>query len=54
VRLTQTGKRQPGKAQNACDDEHDTTTAAELRFSAYNKPLRLNAPRHALALPLWT
>lgn len=56
LRVTQTGKEKPGgKPDPRCDNSDDgdkpsTTTAADYRFSDYDKPVRITAPSGALDL----
>ena len=51
LRVVQTGRSTPGgKFDARCDDKHDTTTASDLRFSRYDEPLALAAPKGALDL----
>jgi len=56
LRVTQTGREKPGgKPDPRCDnsdpgDERSTTTAADYRFSDYDKPVRITAPPDALDL----
>ena len=51
LRATQTGPRRPGKVTARCNDKNDTTKSSDLRFSAYNKPMRIAAPPNAISPP---
>lgn len=51
IRSLQTGKRRPGgKIDSRCEDKDDTSTASDLRFSRFDQPLRLTAPKGAIDL----
>lgn len=56
LRVTQSGKEKPGgRPDPRCDntepgDEASTTTAADYRFTDYDKPVRITAPSGALDL----
>jgi hypothetical protein len=54
VRMLQTGKTSPGGTGGVCgtgEDEEDTTTSAELRFSKYDRVPAIRAPKHAVTIP---
>jgi hypothetical protein len=52
LRLLQTGKRRPGgHLDKRCQDSDDTSTASDVRFSAFDEALRIKAPRGAIEVP---
>lgn len=51
LRMIQTGPRKPGgQVDPRCDDRSGASTASDLRFSAYDRGLRIVAPRGAITL----
>jgi hypothetical protein len=52
LRELQTGKRKRGGHVNPrCEDPHDTSTSADVRFGAFDEPLHITAPHGALTVP---
>jgi hypothetical protein len=51
LRVLQTGPPRPGTPDKSCgDEEPSTTTASDMRLSAFNEPLHIRAPAGALDL----
>ena len=52
LRVVQTGKERPGKADPRCggDDDSSTLTASDLRYSDFNEPMHIAAPSEYLDL----
>jgi hypothetical protein len=51
LREVQTGpQKRGGKPDPRCSDSDSTTKSADLRFSAYNKPVKITAPKGAIDL----
>jgi hypothetical protein len=51
LRQIQTGPRKAGgKRDKRCDEAHDTTTAADITMSRFDRVPPLKAPRHVLSL----
>jgi hypothetical protein len=52
LREIQTGKTRPGgKVDERCGSEDDETTAGDVRFSRFDEPVRVAAPKGAIPLP---
>jgi hypothetical protein len=52
LRVTQTGRRRAGgHLDPRCQDEDDDSTASDVRFSAFDKPLSIAAPKGAITIP---
>jgi hypothetical protein len=52
LRILQTGKRRPGgHIDKRCQDANDTSTASDLRFTAFDEPLHIRPPHGALTVP---
>jgi hypothetical protein len=52
LRLVQTGKRKSGgHLDKRCQDSSDTSSAGDVRFSAFDKALHIRAPRGAITIP---
>jgi hypothetical protein len=50
--MMQTGKRRPGgHLDKRCQDSDDTSTASDVRFSAFDEPLHITAPHGAVTIP---
>ena len=50
LRVVQTGPTRPGGRVAGCSESGDTTRASDLRFSRFDRPLRIRAPRGAIDL----
>jgi hypothetical protein len=52
LRIVQTGKTKPGgHLDKRCQDSANTSTASDLRFSAFNEVLHIRAPQGAITIP---
>jgi hypothetical protein len=50
LRVVQTGPERPGGSRGPCGDDSSRSTESDLRFSRYNEPVRIAAPRSYLDL----